>query len=65
MGKLRYSGVSGNFRDSTVKELKIYVQKIGIKNRSKLKTRFQLIDAIEKFLNDDGNITYLSVKSVR
>lgn len=64
MRKLRYSGNSGNFRDSTVKELKDYVQKIGIKNRSKLKTRFQLIDAIEKFLNDDGNITYLSVKKV-
>jgi hypothetical protein len=65
MGKLRYSGNTGNFGDSTLKELKEYAMMIGIKNRSKLKTRYQLIEAIERFLSDDSNITYFSVKKVK
>lgn len=65
MPKLRYSGDTGHFANATVKELKDYAKKIGIKNRSKFKTRFQLIEAIEGFLNNNDNIVYISVKNIK
>lgn len=45
--KLRYSGDTNQFSNYTVKQLKEIAKEIGMKNISKLKTRFQLIEAIE------------------
>lgn len=51
MPKLRYSGNSNQFAKLTVKELRDITKQLGIKNRSDLKTRFQLIQAIENVLS--------------
>jgi hypothetical protein len=51
MGKLRYTGDTEKINPvATVKELRAYAKLIGVKNTSKLKTRFQLIQAIENLI---------------
>lgn len=51
MTKYRYSGESGKFSKATVKELKQHLRMIGYKGISKLRTRMNMIDALEQFLS--------------
>ena len=60
--KMKYSGQTGNFARATVKEMKEQIRMIGIKNRSKLRTRVQMIDALESFLYRTDNIVHFSIK---
>jgi hypothetical protein len=48
MGKLRYSGKTNKYQNLTAIQLKELLKVKNVQGRSKLKTRFQMIEFLEK-----------------
>ena len=50
--KLRYSGDSGKYNGMTTKELKAILVENKVPGRSKLKTRYQIINWLERYFSN-------------